>query len=221
MKRGIAVLCASVLTLPAWAALPASVGVRVETRPDGLKVITNEGAEHRARRFAMQLVRVPNQELGPMIERHAQAQGLEPKLVKAVIQVESGYNPMALSNKGAMGLMQLTAGTAQDLAVDDPYDPEQNVRGGTSYLRKMLDRFQDRLEIALAAYNAGPGAVERHGGIPPYPETRNYVQRVLQLYHGREVEVPAVKLAQRGRTPYVVRDASGRVLITTDPPRSH
>lgn len=221
MKRGLLVLCALVLALPAWAPSPAWAGVRVETRADGLKVITNEGAEHRARRFAAELAPVPTQELGPVIERYSQEKDLPPKLVRAVIQVESGYNPLALSTKGAMGLMQLTAATAQDMSVDDPYDPAQNVRGGTSYLRWLLNRFQDRLDVALAAYNAGPGAVERHGGIPPYAETRDYVRRVLALYHGREVAVPSLTLAQRGRTPYVVRDASGRVLITTDPPRSH
>ncbi len=215
MKRGLFLLCASVL------ALPAAAGVRVETRPDGLKVITNEGAEHRARRHSVQLAPVPGENLGTVIERHCQEQRLEPKLVRAVIQVESGYNPQARSNKGAMGLMQLTAATAQDMAVDDPYDPEQNVRGGTSYLRWLLNRFQDRVEIALAAYNAGPGAVERYGGIPPYPETRDYVRRVLQLFHGREMPVPAATLAQsqKGRIPFLVRDASGRLLITTDPPR--
>ena len=203
-------------------ALPAAGGVRVETRADGLKVITNEGAQHRARRQSVQLVEVPAQDMAQVIDRHSTAQGLEPKLVKALIQVESGYNPNALSNKGAMGLMQLMPGTAADLAVSDPYDPEQNVRGGTAYLRAMLDRFNDRLELALAAYNAGPGAVEKYDGIPPYPETQAYIERVMRLYTGREVKIPSsrMSLARQGRKPYVVRK-DGRILITTEPPRSH
>ena len=103
--------------------------------------------------------------------------------MQAVVQVESGYNQRARSNKGAIGLMQLMPGTASDLAVADPWDAEQNLRGGTSYLRQMLDRFGD-LELALAAYNAGPEAVARFGGIPPYEETRNYVRRILHLFDG-------------------------------------
>ena len=119
---------------------------------------------------------------GPLIERHSLAQNLDPKLVRAVIQAESGYNQRALSNKGAMGLMQLMPMTARLLRVSDPWDAEQNVRGGTTYLRQLLDRFQGRVEWAVAAYNAGPGAVERHRGIPPYRETRAYVKKVLERY---------------------------------------
>jgi soluble lytic murein transglycosylase-like protein len=114
-----------------------------------------------------------------LIVEHARAQGIRPDLVRAVIQVESGYNPNALSVKGAMGLMQLMPGTAATLGVTRPFDPEQNIRGGVTYLRRLLDRYENNEELALAAYNAGSGAVLRYGNkVPPYRETRDYVRKV-------------------------------------------
>jgi soluble lytic murein transglycosylase-like protein len=115
----------------------------------------------------------------PFVVEYSNRQSLRPELVRAVIQVESGYNPRALSPKGAMGLMQLMPETARMLGVQRPYDPEQNIRGGTRYLRLLLDRYEGSEELALAAYNAGSGAVDRHGKrIPPYRETRDYVRKV-------------------------------------------
>jgi len=114
-----------------------------------------------------------------LIVKHAQARNLRPDLVRAVVQVESGYNPLAVSPKGAMGLMQLMPTTASQLGVRSPFDPDENIRGGTACLRELLDRFQGNEELALAAYNAGPMAVDRYGNkIPPYPETRDYVRKV-------------------------------------------
>ncbi|MDX1654917.1 MAG: lytic transglycosylase domain-containing protein [Candidatus Competibacteraceae bacterium] len=116
------------------------------------------------------------------IERAARRQRLDPALVHAVISAESGYNPRAVSSKGAMGLMQLMPATARLYGVDDPFDPVANIEAGTRYLRRMVDRFKN-LSLALAAYNAGPGAVARYRNtIPPYLETRRYVVRVTNFY---------------------------------------
>jgi soluble lytic murein transglycosylase-like protein len=121
-----------------------------------------------------------------LVQTHASANGLRPELVRAVIQVESGFNPRARSPKGAMGLMQLMPATARSLGVQNPWDPDDNIRGGTKYLRLLLDRYQGDERLALAAYNAGAGAVDRYGGtVPPYRETRDYVriiQRNRELY---------------------------------------
>ncbi len=114
-----------------------------------------------------------------VVTQAARRYNVDPALVHAVITVESRYQPHARSAKGAMGMMQLMPGTARDLQVRNPYDAAANIDGGVRYLRQLLDRFE--LRLALAAYNAGAATVERFGGIPPYPETRNYVTRVLQL----------------------------------------
>lgn len=120
----------------------------------------------------------PTEQMGKLIRAAAEEASLDPALVAAVAAVESGFNPRAVSPAGAVGVMQLMPGTAAELGVSDPFDPAQNVRAGARYLRNLLDRF-GKLELALAAYNAGPGAVERYGGIPPYRETVEYVKKVL------------------------------------------
>jgi len=102
--------------------------------------------------------------------------------VRAVVQVESGYNPWATSSKGAVGLMQLMPATIRQFGVNNPFDPLENIRAGVKYLRQLLDRYSDNEVLALAAYNAGPGAVDRHGqAVPPYKETRDYVKKVNKI----------------------------------------
>jgi len=107
---------------------------------------------------------------------------VEPSLIKAVIKAESDFDKAAVSHKGAQGLMQLMPETAYEMEVRNAFDPEENIVGGTRYLSLMLDRFKNDVQMALAAYNAGPEKVEEHRGIPPFPETRNFVERVMRYY---------------------------------------
>lgn len=138
------------------------------------------------RRVALGMQR--NQVPRPLVERLATAaatrHGVDPHLVLAVIDVESGGDANAVSPAGAQGIMQIMPETARELDLTAPFDPEANIDAGVRYLRQMLTRFGD-LRLAVAAYNAGPGAVERHGGIPPYPETQTYVARVLSRLQAR------------------------------------
>jgi len=120
----------------------------------------------------------------PMIERAARSAAVRPELVRAVIVVESAFNPRAVSKRGAQGLMQLRPATARRYGVSDAFDPEQNITAGAHYLRDLLARFGNNLELTLAAYNAGEDAVERYGrSIPPFSETRQYVPAVMRVYH--------------------------------------
>jgi hypothetical protein len=118
----------------------------------------------------------------PVITKAAKMHGLSPQLISAVMRVESCYDARAVSRAGARGLMQLMPATAAQLGVYDSFNPEQNIEGGVRYLASMLKRFNHDLKLGLAAYNAGPEAVEEHRGVPPYPETLSYVSRILTLY---------------------------------------
>jgi soluble lytic murein transglycosylase-like protein len=158
----------------------------------------------------------------PFIEAAAARQGLDPRLLTAVIEVESAFNPGATSRRGARGLMQLMPATAAGFAVRDSYDPAENIQGGARYLRRLLDVYAGNLPLALAAYNAGEAAVHRFGGIPPFAETREYVRRVQGRYWARGGRHPitGLKVAPRdaGGQIYRIQDHLGRVRYTNLPP---
>lgn len=130
-------------------------------------------------------------EIREAVRRHSSRYQVPESLVIAVIEAESSFNPRAVSPAGARGLMQLMPGTARDMGVADPFNADENIRGGTKYLSLMLNRFDNNMRFALAAYNAGPETVKFHGDVPPYPETQRYVKRVLARYHELVLSSPA------------------------------
>jgi soluble lytic murein transglycosylase-like protein len=161
-------------------------------------------------------VAAPPDRLDRIVRDAAARHNMDPALVKAVISTESGWNPHAVSRKGAVGLMQLIPETAQRFGVGNPYDPAQNVEAGTTYLKSLLDRYDGDLNKSLAAYNAGEHAVDRSGGVPAFRETRQYVQKVTDAYFqpgsGRNLALwspprPHVRKAT---------DSSGRVVFTNE-----
>lgn len=153
---------------------------------NGTISLTNVPTDLRYRRITTQPNRLhpvlSERELEPMISRYSRQHQLHPALIRAVIKAESGFDPMAVSRAGAIGLMQLMPQTAVRLEVRDLYDPEDNIGGGTKYLRQLLDRFRGNLPLALAAYNSGEHTVDRYRGLPPIDETRQYVRKVIRYY---------------------------------------
>lgn len=143
----------------------------------------------------------------PLLHQVASQHDIDPRLVQAIITVESNFNPYAVSRAGAQGLMQLMPATAERYQVRDPFNPQANLEGGIRYLKDLMGLFPGELHLVLAAYNAGEGAVARYGGIPPYPETQRYVERVLTLYRG----------GQPQKAIYRYRTSSGSLLFTDTP----
>jgi soluble lytic murein transglycosylase-like protein len=171
-------------------ALLAPAGLQAEiyqyVSPNGTISLTNVPSDARYRKIEVESARfhsiLSERELEPLIKRHSSQQQLHPALIRAVIKAESNFDPRAVSRAGAIGLMQLMPQTAVRLDVRDMFDPDENVGGGTKYLRQLLDRFHGNLPLALAAYNAGENIVDRYQSLPPIDETRQYVRKVLRYY---------------------------------------
>lgn len=145
-----------------------------------------------------------------IIREKSRKYNIEPSIIKAVITAESNWNPRAISQKGAIGLMQLMPSTARDMKITNPHDPEQNIEAGTRYLRFLLNRFDGNINLALAAYNAGPGKVERSGGIPPITETKKYVRKVISISKSKSYT--------KTNRIYKVTFVDGTTLYTNTPP---
>ncbi len=159
---------------------------------------------------------VSDPQLDQIVREAATRHDLDPALVKAVISTESGWNQYAVSPKGAMGLMQLVPSTAERFGVGNPYDPAQNIEGGTAYLKELLDRYHGDLKKSLAAYNAGPGAVDASGGVPWYPETRRYVQKVTNAYfRSDEDHIPTLPGFHKAPVRREV-ESDGQVVFTNE-----
>jgi len=156
------------------------------------------------------------EELDLIVQKTAEKHRVDPRLVRAVIATESNWNVAAVSQKGAQGLMQLIPETAQQLGVYDAFDPAQNVDGGVRYLSMMLDRYNGDVHKALAAYNAGPGAVDRSGGVPRFRETRNYVRKVTSAYLGGTGLQPRAISAAAPLPIYRAVEADGRVVFRNE-----
>ncbi len=172
---------------------------------NGRLVITNIPSK-KPRKKWKRLVEVSSFPYKELISKISRRHGVDPKLVQALITVESGFNPRAVSKKGAMGLMQLMPETAKKYGAEDPFNPAQNIEAGVRYLKELLRRFR-RTDLAIAAYNAGENAVARYHGIPPFPETKRFVRNVMKLYK------------RRRRTPiYRCVGKNGSVIVSNSPP---
>jgi soluble lytic murein transglycosylase-like protein len=174
------------VTLAIGLTASAQAQVHLTVRGDGTKVISNIGAAKKLSDYAwLAKQRNRRSQYDRIIERHSARFGVDPTLVRAVIQVESDFNPRCISRRGARGLMQLMPETARRYGVRSIVDPDENIRGGIHYLADLLELFPRDLPRVLAAYNAGENAVARYAGIPPFEETTTYIKRALTVYYGR------------------------------------
>ena len=213
---GLTLLAATVVAAP-----PVGAEMYKFKAPDGSTHFTNAPNDPRYQRMGFTTgtqagwLRLPQGDPGPYareINEAANRYGIPERLVTAVIRAESGFNARAVSRKGAQGLMQLMPSTASVLGVRNSFDPRENIDGGVRHLRGLLDRFPGNLPHAIAAYNAGEKAVTAYGGIPPYPETQDYVSKVLRYYGVDGIDTPQTRVYQT-----IARD--GTVTYTNIPPR--
>ncbi|MEW5724725.1 MAG: transglycosylase SLT domain-containing protein [Thermodesulfobacteriota bacterium] len=186
---GYRIFAGLMAALAVFTAAPAQAGVYTHTDENGVVHIEDRPISPDSR-LLLTTIKKPKgfrkpaatgREYAPVVEKPAQRDGLPQALLMAVIKTESNFNPRALSPKGAAGLMQLMPETWKRYGVEDPFDPAQNIRAGAAYLKEQFDRFKE-LDLALAAYNAGPGSVVKHGGVPPFEETRKYIEKVRFYY---------------------------------------
>lgn len=203
--RRTASLLAPCLWLPLLlSAAPSGAEIYQYTDESGTVHLSNVPADPRYRRVSppphRRHPRLAPAEIDRLVARHARRHDLPPALLRAVIKTESDFNPVAVSRAGAIGLMQLMPQTALMLNVRNPFDPEQNVRGGAAHLRALLDRFEGNLALALGAYNAGVTAIERYNALPPYRETRRFVQKVLRNY--RQFLAVSAAASRRSLRPF-------------------
>jgi Transglycosylase SLT domain/Domain of unknown function (DUF4124) len=218
VTRSLGVIVVAAAT---FVAAPAGAQMYKLKAPDGSTHFTNAPNDPRYQRMGFGTgtqagwLRLPQGDTKPYaheISEAANRYGIPERLVTAVIRAESGFNPRAVSRKGAQGLMQLMPSTASVLGVRNSFDPRENIDGGVRHLRGMIDRFPGNLPFAIAAYNAGEKAVTAYGGIPPYPETQDYVVRVLRYYGMEGIDTPQTRVYQT-----IARD--GTITYTNIPPR--
>ncbi len=153
------------------------------------------------------------EEVDRLVTQAAAQKQVDPKLVHSIIQVESGYNPNAISRRGAMGLMQLIPGTAKRFGVENPFDPKQNIEGGVSYLKYLLEMFGGDVALSLAAYNAGENSVLQNGGIPSFPETQDYVRKVSSLYGSDGVPMGKAQKSEQSPKAIIYRYVDERGIV--------
>ena len=178
----------TLISLTFFVISPAAADIYLYIDSQGVLHFTNAPTSGNYKVYMRETIRRPRafydiKSYDDVISEAAKRNGLSSSLIKALIRVESYLNPRAVSKKGAMGLMQIMPENLQLLNINDPFDPWENIMGGTAYLKGLLERFSGQLPLALAAYNAGPSAVEKYNDIPPYPETQSYVQKVMKFFH--------------------------------------
>jgi len=217
-KAALAGLAAAAsLCLLAASSRPAQA--QIASYVDAQGRVTYVNANPPAKAMRRQMARqpfAPPVKLLQIAEAVAKRNDMDPALVQAVIQTESNWNPFAVSSKGAFGLMQLLPSTAERYGVRDVFDPEQNVKGGTRYLRDLLDLYHGDLKKSLAAYNAGEQAVAKFGGVPAYRETRNYVRKVTNTYFQSGAGPAYAGQFRRHSEIRQVRDSGGRTVFTNE-----